>query len=196
MCQEDEELMNTGQMMLVIGAFAMLATLALSINGTIINTMSLSVQSEMAMNAHAFAQSMLDEILTKWYDERAISTKIYKYTDMSPYNRFGPGMDAGESITTVGGFDLTFASLTKFDDVDDYHKYKRRITNNLGWVFDIIDSIDYVYEGQDSTDMKSSTQTFYKRISVYVYNDNMAKDDAGNVIPVVMKDFAVYRRYF
>ncbi|MEX2115483.1 MAG: hypothetical protein WEB37_01240, partial [Bacteroidota bacterium] len=81
--------MSTGQMMLVIGAFAMLATLALSINGTIMNTMSLSLESEMAMNAHAYAQSMLDEILTKWFDERAISTKIYNYADMTPPNRFG-----------------------------------------------------------------------------------------------------------
>lgn len=186
--------MNTGQMMLVIGAFAMLATLALSINGTIINTMSLSLESEMAMNAHAYAQSMLDEILTKWFDEKAISTKIYNYSDMTAMESFGPNF--GEVIPKVGGFDLTFASLTKFDDVDDYHRYQRKITNNLGWVFTIVDSIDYVYEGEDSTDMRSPTQTFYKRITVYVYNDNMAKDDSSNVIPIIMKDFAVYRRYF
>lgn len=181
-------------MMLVIGAFAMLATLALSINGTIINTMSLSLESEMAMNAHAFAQSMLDEILTKWYDERAISTKIYNYSDMTPPHRFG-GYES-ESLPLVSGYDVTFASLTGFDDVDDYHKYKRKITNNLGWVFEVVDSIDYVYEGEDSTDMHSPTQTFYKRITVYVYNDNMHKDDSSNVVPIVMKDFAVYRRYF
>ncbi|MEP0824228.1 MAG: hypothetical protein HRF40_01955 [Nitrososphaera sp.] len=186
--------MNTGQMMLVIGAFAMLATLALSINGTIINTMSLSVESEMAMNAHAFAQSMLDEILTKWFDQRAISTKIYKYSDMTAYGSLGP--DGGEFFPLVGGYDVNFKSMTFFNDVDDYHRYKRKITNNLGWVFTVIDSIDYVYEGKDSTDMRSPTQTFYKRITVYVYNDNMAKDASGNVIPTIMKDFAVYRRYF
>ena len=184
--------MNTGQMMLVIGAFAMLATLALSINGTIINTMSLSLESEMAMNAHAFAQSMLDEILTKWFDEKAISTKIYNYSDMTQYASFGTNF--GETVPKVLGFDLTFSSLVKFDDVDDYHKYKRKITNNLGWVFEVVDSIDYVKE--DDPDVNSSTQTFYKRITVYVYNNNMHKDDAGNVIPTVMKDFAVYRRYF
>lgn len=181
-------------MMLVIGAFAMLATLALSINGTIINTMSLSVESEMAMNAHAFAQSMLDEVLTKWFDQKAISTKIYKYSDMTPVSQFGP--DIGEGFAKVNGFDVNFTSLVKYNDVDDYHKYKRQITNNLGWVFTVIDSIDYVYEGQDSTDMRAPSQTFYKRITVYVYNDNMAKDASGNIIPVVMKDFAVYRRYF
>ncbi|MEX1139412.1 MAG: hypothetical protein WEF53_08750 [Bacteroidota bacterium] len=184
--------MNTGQMMLVIGAFAMLATLALSINGTIINTMSLSLESEMAMNAHAFAQSMLDEILTKWFDEKAITTKIYNYSDMTLAGSFGPNF--GEAVPKVDGYDVTFASLTKFDDVDDYHKYARKITNNLGWVFIVIDSIDYVLE--DDPDVASSTQTFYKRINVYVYNNNMAKDASGNIIPIVMKDFAVYRRYF
>lgn len=184
--------MSTGQMMLVIGAFCMLATLALSINGTIISTSSLSLQSEMAMNAHAFAQSMLDEVLTKWYDEKAISTKIYNYSDMTAANSFGPNF--GESVPLVGGYDILFGSLTRFDDVDDYHRYKRKITNALGWEFTIVDSIDYVRE--DDPDTWSSTQTFYKRITVFVYNDNMTKDDAGNVIPIVMKDFAVYRRYF
>ena len=179
-------------MMLVIGAFAMLATLALSINGTIINTMSLSLESEMAMNAHAFAQSMLDEILTKWYDQKAISTKIYNYSDMTPTNQLGP--EFGEFLTLVNGYDLLFGSLNKFNDVDDYHRYKRKITNNLGWVFEVVDSIQYVLE--DDPDVYSSTQTFYKRINVYVYNANMAKDNAGNIIPIVMKDFAVYRRYF
>ena len=186
--------MNTGQMMLVIGAFAMLATLALSINGTIINTMSLSLESEMAMNAHAYAQSMLDEILTKWFDEKAISTKIYNYSDMTAYNSFGPNF--GEVVPKIGGFDVTFASLLKFDDVDDYHKYQRKIVNNLGWAFTVTDSIDYVYEGADSADIQSTSQTFYKRITVYVYNDNMTKNDSGAVIPIVMKDFSVYRRYF
>jgi len=184
--------MNTGQMMLVIAAFAMLSTLALGINGTIINTMALSLESEMAMNAHAFAQFMLDEILTKWFDEKAISTKIYNYSDMTVASGFGPNF--GESLPLIGGLDLTFASLNKFDDVDDYHKYKRKITNALGWQFTIVDSIDYVYE--DDPDTRSATQTFYKRITVYVYNDNMHKDDAGDIIPQVMKDFSVYRRYF
>ncbi|MBI4417785.1 MAG: hypothetical protein HY563_03345, partial [Ignavibacteriales bacterium] len=100
----------------------------------------------------------------------------------------------GEGITLDGGFDIQNGSLAKYDDVDDYHRYKRKIVNNLGWVFTVIDSIDYVLENDPDT--RSSTQTFYKRITVYVYNDNMAKDNAGNIIPIVMKDFAVYRRYF
>jgi hypothetical protein len=144
------------------------------------------------MNAHAFAQSMLDEILTKWFDEKAISTKIYNYSDMTTTSAFGTNF--GEAIPLVGGLDLAFGSLKKFDDVDDYHKYKRRITNALGWQFTIVDSIDYVLEDDPNT--RSSTQTFYKRITVHVYNENMHMDEDGNIIPQVMKDFAVYRRYF
>jgi hypothetical protein len=110
-------------------------------------------------------------------------------------DNFGPNF--GEFFSLVDGYDIYFRSLDKFDDVDDYHRYKRKITNNLGWVFTIVDSIDYVLESDpDTRSTGSPVQTFYKRITVYVYNDNMAKDNSGNIIPTVMKDFAVYRRYF
>lgn len=184
--------MNTGQMMLVIGAFAMLSLLTLSINATIINSLSLTAESEMILNAHAFAQSMLDEILTRNFDEKTIKKQAYGPNDLTEAGSFGYNGSA-ERIDYV---DTTFDSRRKFDDVDDYHKYRRRVKNALGWTFTIIDSIHYVKEHKDSVNVVSSTPTFFKRISVYVYNDNLPKDANGNVVPLVMRDIAVYRRFF
>lgn len=184
--------MNTGQMMLVIGAFAMLSLLTLSINATIVNSLSLTAESEMILNAHAFAQSMLDEILTKSFDERTTGgQRAYKPSDLTAPEQLGT--DYKEHLS---GVDTTYLSRSKFDDVDDYHKYRRKVQNALGWEFLLIDSVHYVKEHQDSLDVVSSTQTFIKRITVYVYNNHLPKDLNGNIVPLVMRDLAVYRRFF
>ncbi|HXG06292.1 MAG TPA: hypothetical protein VNI77_03085 [Nitrososphaera sp.] len=184
--------MNMGQMMLVIGAFAMLSLLTLSINATIVNSLSLTAESEMTLNAHAFAQSMIDEILTKHFDEKTRRYRAYGPADLTPLNSLGP--DPNEK--TWGEYDSTFQSRSKFDDVDDYHGYKRFVKNALGWRFEVKDSVHYVKEDKDSLNVVSSTPTFIKRITVYVYNDNLPKDANGNIVPLVMRDLAVYRRFF
>jgi len=176
-------------MMLVIGAFAMLATLSLSINGMIVNNLATSTETEMAMNAHAFAQSMIDEILTKSFDERVTAgKKVYDPANMSATL----GSEGGaERINWV---DTTFASKVRDDDVDDYHRYTRKVKNSLAWEFTVYDSICYVVE--TNPDEYSSTQTYFKKIIVTVSNPNMAKKPDGTVIPIVLQDIAVYRRYF
>ncbi len=180
-------------MMLVIGAFAMLSLLTLSINATIITTLSLTAESEMILNAHAFSQSMLDEILTRSFDENTTGTKrVYNFSELTPYGSFGwNGLQ--ERINYV---DTTFDSRRKFDDIDDYQGYKRKVKNALGWTFNVIDSVHYVREHRDSADVISTSPTFYKRISVYVYNDMLPKKANGDVVPLVMKDISVYRRFF
>lgn len=191
--------MNTGQMMLVIAAFAMLSTLALSINGMITSTLILSFESELAMNAHAVAQSLLDEILTKEFDEKVTDgKKVYKFSDMTPTSGFGP--DAGESLPGgITSFDTelisgNFQSRLLFDDVDDYHNYKRRVKNLVGWQFEATITIQYVNENDPNT--LSSSQTYNKRIIVSVTNPNLAKNATGQVIPITMRDLGIYRRYF
>ena len=179
-------------MMLVIGAFAMLSLLTLSINATIINTLSLTAESEMILNAHAFGQSMLDEILTRNFDEKTILYRAYGPNDLTPATSFGWDF----AIERINYVDTTYDSRRKFNDVDDYHKYRRKVKNALGWTFTLTDSVHYVKEHKDSVDVVSTSQTFYKRISVYVYNDMLPKKANGEVIPLVMRDVAVYRRFF
>jgi len=192
--------MNTGQIMLVIFAFAMLSTLALAVNGTITTTLTVTFESELSLNAHSIAQSLLDEIMSQEFDEKTTGgIRVYKTTDLTDSTNFGP--DAGEPLP--GGFasfdkedsvKLSFHSQQMFDDVDDYHKYKRRVENLLGWEFEAVVQIQYVLESNFET--VSGARTYIKRITVSVTHPNMTKDNAGNVIPASMRDLAIYRRYY
>jgi hypothetical protein len=190
--------MNTGQILLVIGAFVVLSTLTLNVNASLIKTSTTGLEMEANLDALSIGQTMLDEILTKEFDEKTLNgVRAFLPSDLTPVYQLGRD-GAGEQITGNGGVDTSmtgdFQSKLKFDDVDDYDNYTRKAWNpRLGW-FTVTVKIDYVDE--DFPDMITYWTSFYKRITVTVTQANMVKDFNDNVIPLVMRDLSVYRRYF
>ncbi len=188
--------MNTGQTLLVIGAFAILSLITVSANSTILTTTTTGLEMEANLSALSMAESMMDEILDKPFDQAVASgARIFSPSGMTSVGSLGP--DAGETITTNGGIDTssidTFLSKTRFNDVDDYNHYHRQAWDpRLGW-FDVVDTVTYVDEDNMTL---IATQTFHKQITITVTNSSMSKDNNGNVVPLVMKDISVYRKYF
>jgi hypothetical protein len=182
-----------GQGMLAIGAFTLLATLTLAINATIVQTSNMGLEMEANLNALSYAQSMLDEIQTKSFDERTTNNnRVFTYAGMTAHASFGP--DAGESVSLPDSSRTgSYRSQWRFDDVDDYHDYVRWVWNpRLGW-FIIRDTIQYVHE--DNL-VEQTSPTWHKKITVNVQNFSMIKDQNGNIIPYRMHDIAVYRKYY
>lgn len=186
--------MNTGQSMLVLGAFAMLSILSLNMNRMMFSSMVLGLEMEATINVISYGQSMLDEILSKSFDENAVDgiERLYSPSEATPEAAFGPDGPA-EVITGIDSLNL---SQTTFDDVDDYHLYRRKVWDpRLGWSF-IVDSVYYVQE--ENPDIRSSTQTFYKVVTVTIWNASLPRKEHApdETIPVILRDIAVYRRYF
>jgi hypothetical protein len=186
--------MHTGQTMLIIAAFAVLSTVTLAVNSTLIGTVSLGVEMEASLNALSIAQSMLDEVLSKDFDQNTTGNhRIYTYDGMSLSSQLGP-----DGIESTVGIDSTkpsgYLSPRRFNDVDDYRGYRRMVLNSrLGW-FTVVDSVVYVNELDPN--ITSTSQTWQKRIVVTVTNPYMPKDIEGQVIPYRLEDIAVYRKYF
>ncbi len=179
--------------MLLIGAFVLLSTLTLGVNTTIINTTTLGLEMEANLNALSYAQSMLDEIHTRAFDESVTGGKrVFTDAGMTSVGSFGA--DAGETITGVDSSrNNVFLSQTRFDDVDDYHLYTRWIWNTrLGW-FIIRDTIRYVNE--DNLTVQAG-KSWHKKIIVNVQNYAMSKDAYGNILPYRLLDVSVYRKYY
>ncbi len=186
--------MQTGQTMLVIAAFALLSTLTLGINATMVTTATMGFEMEASLNALSVAQSMLDEILMKDFDEKTTNNhRVFTYDGMTDVSLLGP--DAGESITGVDSSRTgDFQSRSRFDDADDYNGYVRMAWDSrLGW-FTVRDSVVYVNELNPN--IVSSTRTWEKRITVQVTNFSMPKDLNGNVIPYSLQDLTIYRKYY
>lgn len=183
--------MNTGQMMLVIGGFTLLSVLVLNINGVISGAISVGLEMEATLNAVSLGQSLMDEIMRKDFDERSINTRVYTPSGMTAVSNLGK--DSGELLTNPDTLNL---SRTVLDDIDDYHGYRRKSWNDrLGW-YTLDVRVEYADELEP--DNTSSSRTFAKRVTISVSNQYLPKSIASpdTPAPLVLKDVAIYRRYF
>jgi hypothetical protein len=192
--------MNTGQVMFILGAFAMLSMLALNVNRTMYGSLVLGLEMEATLNALSIGQSMLDEVMQKNFDQKTISKIAYSYSDITAAGSLGPG--GGEEVTgfdsayTSGGTFHDFQSKSKFNDVDDYKGYTRKVWDNRLGYFEVTDSVKYVKESDPNA--VSSTATFYKMVVVVVRHPNLPRssDTSSASMPIVLRDVSVYRQYF
>lgn len=178
--------MSTGQMLLVLGAVTLLSTLSLTINTMLIGQTTAMLDAETSLNAISLAQNMLDEVLTKSYDAATVTSKVYQATSFTAVTSLGPNNTEASNVRLP---DVSYPkkSLLGYNDVDDYHNYTRIDSSSRFSNFTITDSIFYVSE--TNPDVKSASQTFFKKIVVTVRHQNMTK-------PLQLSDVAVYRRYF
>ena len=100
--------------MLLIGAFVLLSTLTLGVNTTIINTTTMGLEMEANLNALSYAQSMMDEIQTRAFDQVVTNGKrVFTDAAMTSTGSFGPG-----GTEVISGVDSSrngiFLSQTKF----------------------------------------------------------------------------------
>jgi hypothetical protein len=190
--------MNSGQSFLIIGAFAILSTMTLNVNGSLVHTSTLGLEMEATLDAVSIAQTLMDEVLTQDFDQNTRGdARISSYASLTSSANFGPD-GTSERINGDHGVDTSstgdFESRTKFNDVDDYNGYTRRTWNTrFGW-FTVSTRVSYVNEDNPSEAL--SNQTFYKCITVTVTQPNLVKDSREIEIPYVAQNLAVYRRYF
>lgn len=177
--------MNRGQMLLVVGALALFASLQLSVNSAILRSSTTSYDGEATVEAISIGQAMIDEIVTQEFD----STTVFSHS-MSDPSVFTPSSKLGADVDTektVAALERDpFKSQVRFNDIDDYNGYSRIVTSSHLGDFTVKDSVYYVSESDQTT--YSSTQTWYKKIVIRVSHPNL-------LYPVVMKSLIVFRRY-
>jgi len=195
--------MNLGQILLIVLALALLATLQLTINSTILRASLITMDNEARIDAISVAQAMIDEINARSFDSSTVSKVVHFTTELTPRIRFGP--ESGES--TVPAYDQEpFKSQTVFNDIDDYHRYTRLDHSSTLGTFLVRDSIIYVMS--TNQDVYSATPTWYKKIFVVVKNPNLVdsiivsssiRDMPKRVSymrdSIMIKSLAVYREY-
>lgn len=175
-----------GQMMMVLGALMLLSMISLSVNTMFIEKTTTMLDAEANLNAISLAQSMIDEIMKKSFDMNTVSAKVYTASGFTAIASLGPsGSEA--SIVTIPDATNPFRSVRNYNDVDDYHLYRRIVATPRLGNFTIVDSVFYLNESDPS--LVSGTPTFHKKVVVTVRHPNM-------ITPLQLSDIAVYRRYF
>jgi len=143
-----------GQAIYITCALMMVGLLSRSVNATRLAKDEAAYGSQAIVTANTVAHSLMEEILTKRFDENgAIGIKDSSlFTPVSSL-----GYETGESP----------ADATTLDDIDDFKTYTPSVTTTLG-AFSVQCSIYYVSSTEPDT--KSTVPTFLKRIDVKVKN--------------------------
>ena len=178
--------MNLGQLLLVVGALALLASLQLGINSSVIRASMTTYDGEATVEAISIGQAMIDEIQTQAYDSITVFQFVSNPANFTPIARLGPDIDS-EKVAYVPKPDtLPYKSQLKYNDVDDYNGYSRIVKSPYLGAFTINDTVYYASEADQTT--KSNTPTWYKKIVVKVTHPNL-------LYPVILKSLVVYRKY-
>jgi len=149
--------MNTGQSLLSIAGIMLLSLLSLNVNKSIIQKMVAINSNEVLIGASSVAQSVLEEIQLKAFDENTIHKYIKNDSYFCEPEHLGP---------EYGEF-----SHTQFDDIDDYNNYSTSIELEHLGKFDV--TVKVHYKINMHTEQMSSKQTFIKEITVEVDNFNL-----------------------
>lgn len=156
--------MNTGQMMIGIVALSLVTITILNFNRSSISTQDSLIYNKEFVLATTVAQSMLDEVGGKFYDERIAN---------------------GLSVTTESDFSTTLTAESEtypnFDDIDDYNGFTKNDTIPYMGVFEISVSVEYMTDNLASTLAK----TYNKNVTVSVTSPtlvNFYTDEQDTVV--------------
>jgi hypothetical protein len=155
--------MNTGQMMLTIGALILLGTTVFTVNSNSLNQGTILRQTEIGIYAVSLATSYIQKAMSLAFDEKTNTRPTLPVNAVpSAYLTASPlGIDAG--FGEIANRDSTF------DDFDDYNNYSKDtlITNvdqfHVGAIVYYIQNI-----GDAQPYARTATPTWLKRMDVHV----------------------------
>lgn len=149
--------MNTGQMMMTIGALLLLSTTMLSVNSNNMMNESFRDEAQFGLLATSIATSLIEEAKSKAFDEKTDTIAVSNVNQLTSLLGLGP--DAGETYET-------------FDDFDDFDKYTTVDSTMPSAVFNILCEVDYVTTS--NLQGSSPIATWHKKLTVTVASPFMA----------------------
>ncbi len=146
--------MGSAQLILIAGGLILLGFVSLTIYSSFGSKTDSDLYNEAYITASGVAQSIIDQILTKSFDQNTVAASVADPSALTAVASLGP--DAGET------------NVTQFNDIDDYKNYSRNDTLSVMGIFH--SQVDINYAVKMNPDQISGTKTFTKRIDVYVSN--------------------------
>lgn len=143
--------MNTGQMMLSIGAMLLLSTIMLRVNSSNMLNETLRDEAQFGVLATSLATSIIEEAVSKSFDEHSDSNSVSTLSELTLAANLGP--ENGETQQT-------------FNDFDDFDGFSKVDSTMPSATFEINCSVGYV--SSSNILVKSSNATWHKKIDVVV----------------------------
>jgi len=153
--------MNNVQSMITIGAISIFSLISIRFNATVLETSNVEVENKIYLTAFSLADDLIEEIKQKAFDEETVVFHSINPEELTQSNEFGAAQDPGE----------TSDPLT-FDDIDDYNGFNKTISLPHAEGFTVTSQVVYVQP--TNFELISLSQTFFKRVTVWVSSDYLS----------------------
>lgn len=150
--------MGSGHQILTIACIILFSFLVLNFYSSNTQKILQMHSSKSTIVANGLAQSIIEEIQTKAFDEKTITKPVWNTASLTLSGSLGK--DSGESLNT------------QFDDIDDYKGYSTSVNVDKVGEFDMI--VDVYYVQQLNPDVPSGTQTYSKLVKVNISNESLS----------------------
>lgn len=156
------------QTLLISGALFLLSLISLSVNRAVLQRQETSTEGEAILVATSLAQSMIEEVSVKKFDEKCVAAPAASPDSLTPAYSLGP--ETGE--------------VFPFNDMDDYNGYSRTLATPVLGNFRVKSNVWYT----NSTLLgdPTSTRTFMKTVRVVVDSNSYLRDS------VVVQNIVTY----
>ena len=151
--------MNTGQMLLTLGALILLSTLTLRVNTSQLTTQDTMQNSKFGVLAVSVASSIMEEASEKAFDEKSVENSIDDTKSLSKRDKNGFKTDPGENPD----------SSNTFDDFDGYSKIDLTMPSA---VFNVSCIVNYV--DPDKKDFITTKNSWHKQLIISVTSPSMS----------------------
>lgn len=166
--------MNTGQMMLTIGAMMLLTFLILRVNSTQLMSQGTIVDSKLGIVALTIANTYVDYAKRQVYDKAVFdgTISIVGLNDLTEPSSLGP--ESGEVyplLNDIDDFNLWDPALGRNIVITDTSSLSNSTNTSLYTPFYITSKVYYV--DISNLNQKVSVKTWFKRLDVYVWTDGL-----------------------
>jgi hypothetical protein len=176
--------MGLGQTMLMVMFLALTMIMIVNALSNMNNADVQILTAEAYKTASDLGQSLMAEIVNRRFDQKFDTTSTTVQGPTTYPAGFSSNLSPDGPAEHITLPDVSpYQSMSKYNDVDDYDGYSRITdsTNGLGRFRDSV-IVYYVQMGTSTTPPTySSSQTWFKKIEVWVTSDNWLKKGDANI---------------
>jgi len=158
--------MNSGQMLLSVGALTLLMTVLLSFYRGSDYTQQAIVQTKLGITAVSLATSVIEDASGQAFDQNTQTAADTSLSQLTAANHLG--FETGESYPD------------SINDFDDYNNLTYIVSDTMGGTFTVKCAVCYV--NTTSPDIALSTQSWHKKLTVMVTAPQMRDTIKANYI--------------
>jgi hypothetical protein len=147
--------MNTGQMMITLGAMLLLGVVILRVNSSFFNTNDVLLDSKFGVLAVSLATSIIEDATGKAFDEKTDTNSVNNLTALTAAGSLGPDGEV----------------FPNFNDFDDFNGLDRIDSSMISAQYRIQCNVHYINPA--SPEVVSAGRTWHKKLTVMVTSKSM-----------------------